>query len=211
MNLSDHLLPSARVHQLIMGAGKTTVIGPLLALLFGTNESLIIQVVPQALLEFSRSVMRECFSSSIFSKSVYTFEFNRLSEINVQLLKKLNYAKVNKNIICTTPTCIKSFFLKLLESMHLLDNQRILQSSKNGEIDEGHSFRGALQRTVFGYSRPKKRILDENERFNLQKQLEIGKEILKIFQFGKLILDEVDLILHPSKSELNWPIGIKLP
>ena len=28
---------------------------------------------------------------------------------------------------------------------------------------------------------------------------------------GVLLLDEVDLILHPLKSELNWPLGQKLP
>ena len=34
--------------------------------------------------------------------------------------------------------------------------------------------------------------------------------ILKMFK-EELFCDEVDLILHPLKSELNWPIGIKLP
>ena len=28
---------------------------------------------------------------------------------------------------------------------------------------------------------------------------------------GILILDEVDLILHPLKSELNWPLGRREP
>ena len=32
-----------------------------------------------------------------------------------------------------------------------------------------------------------------------------------MFNAGKLILDEVDLILHPLKSELNWPLGAKHP
>jgi hypothetical protein len=36
-------------------------------------------------------------------------------------------------------------------------------------------------------------------------------EILKLFKEGVLLLDEVDLILHPLKSELNWPIGEKHP
>ena len=34
-------------------------------------------------------------------------------------------------------------------------------------------------------------------------------EILKLFKEGVLLLDEVDLLLHPLKSELNWPIGDK--
>ncbi len=36
-------------------------------------------------------------------------------------------------------------------------------------------------------------------------------EILKLFKEGVLLLDEVDLLLHPLKSELNWPIGEKHP
>ena len=35
--------------------------------------------------------------------------------------------------------------------------------------------------------------------------------ILKVFRIGTFIIDEVDLILHPLKSELNFPIGRKEP
>ena len=34
---------------------------------------------------------------------------------------------------------------------------------------------------------------------------------IELFRSGVLILDEVDLILHPLKSELNWPCGEKTP
>lgn len=40
----------------IMGAGKTTVIAPLLALMLGDGESLVLSVVPKALLDMSRNV-----------------------------------------------------------------------------------------------------------------------------------------------------------
>ena len=33
--------------------------------------------------------------------------------------------------------------------------------------------------------------------------------ILQLLRDGCLIMDEVDLILHPLKSELNFPIGAK--
>ena len=35
--------------------------------------------------------------------------------------------------------------------------------------------------------------------------------ILKMFESGVLIMDEVDVLLHPLRSELNFPIGDKLP
>jgi hypothetical protein len=56
-----------------MGAGKTTVVGPLLALILGDGKQLVTQVVPQALLDFSRGCMRSIFSSLI-QKPVYTFQ-----------------------------------------------------------------------------------------------------------------------------------------
>jgi len=37
----------------------------------------------------------------------------------------------------------------------------------------------------------------------------IFPRIISIFQSGVLLLDEVDLLLHPLKSELNWPLGVK--
>jgi superfamily II DNA or RNA helicase len=40
--------------QLIMGAGKTTVVCPLIALMLADGARLAMQVVPRALLEFSR-------------------------------------------------------------------------------------------------------------------------------------------------------------
>ena len=49
-------------HQMIMGAGKTTVVGPMLAMLLAGSATLIFNVVPAALLDFSAGVLRERFS-----------------------------------------------------------------------------------------------------------------------------------------------------
>jgi hypothetical protein len=40
-------------------------------------------------------------------------------------------------------------------------------------------------------------------------QAEELAKILELFRNGVMLLDEVDLILHPLKSELNFPIGEK--
>ena len=62
-----HALKSGKsmCHQMIMGAGKTTVVAPLLAMILADGKSLVTQVVPHALLEFSRGVMREKFSAVV--------------------------------------------------------------------------------------------------------------------------------------------------
>jgi hypothetical protein len=50
---------------------------------------------------------------------------------------------------------------------------------------------------------------EQMEIYSCLRQLDPFKSILKIFQEGVLLLDEVDLLLHPLKSELNWPLGNK--
>jgi len=103
------------VKQMIMGQGKTTVVGPLLALMLGDSKSLVcqvcrslkvhvffdkvltsssatrIKVVPPALLEFSRSVMRSTFSS-IMHKRIYTLHCDRASKVDKALFNKLTNA-----------------------------------------------------------------------------------------------------------------------
>jgi hypothetical protein len=81
--------------QMIMGAGKTTVVTPLLALMLADGKSLVTQVVPHALLEFSRSVMREKFAA-VVRKPVFTFTFHRGTAITRDLYLKLIKARDSK-------------------------------------------------------------------------------------------------------------------
>jgi len=162
------------VKQMIMGAGKTTVVGPLLCLILGDGGNLVTQVVPPALLEFSRSVLRTTFSS-IMQKRVYTLECDRASEVNGQICNKLQNAIDASGVLICTPTTVKSFLLKFLEALDVIRD----------EARQGRS--------------PQ----------NVQDALELAR-VLGMFREGVLIMDEVDLILHPLKSELNFPIGPKL-
>lgn len=75
-------------HQMIMGAGKTTVVGPLLAMLLANKSTLIFEVVPPALLDFSAGILRERFSAGL-RKPVFTFSFDRYSTVTPMLLSKL--------------------------------------------------------------------------------------------------------------------------
>lgn len=110
----------AVVSQLIMGAGKTTVILPLLALLLADGSQLIIQVVPATLLTFTRAVLRERFSSFV-SKPIYTFAFDRATIPAPALVDKLRDAERSGGLVCSTPTAIKSFALAFVHLMHQLD------------------------------------------------------------------------------------------
>eukprot|EP00667_Euglena_gracilis_P000067 EG_transcript_67 len=90
-------------HQLIMGHGKTTVVAPMLALMFAQGARLMLQVVPHALVEFSRNVMRERFSAFIH-KPVQTFLFNRGVVVSRALVLKLRQASELGAVVCSNPT-----------------------------------------------------------------------------------------------------------
>jgi hypothetical protein len=97
----------SKVKQMIMGAGKTTVVAPLLALMLADGDSLVLSVVPKALLEMSRKQMRETFST-IMSKRIYTLNFDRGTVITPATHRGLVNAKKNRGVVVATPTTLKS-------------------------------------------------------------------------------------------------------
>lgn len=82
------------------------------------------QVVPHALLDFSRGVMREKFAA-VVRKPVFTFTFSRGTPITRDLYMKLCKARDSKAIICATPTSMKSFMLKFVEMMRHLERSKV--------------------------------------------------------------------------------------
>jgi hypothetical protein len=192
-------------HQMIMGAGKTTVVTPLLALMLADGKSLVMQVVPHALLEFSRSVMREKFAA-VVRKPIFTFTFNRGTSITRDLYLKLCKARDSKAVICATPTSVKSFMLKFIEMIKILEEKKF---GAGRRVAQNNGFFGA-----FSLSAIARRFRDQVEIVETTvepQEVFYCSEILKLFRSGVMLLDEVDLILHPLKSELNWPIGLKDP
>lgn len=193
-------------HQMIMGAGKTTVVAPLLALMLADGKSLVTQVVPHALLDFSRSVMREKFAA-VVRKPIFTFNFNRGTPITKDLYLKLCKARDSRAVICATPTSIKSFMLKFVEMMKVLEEGKFGRGGTRQP--ENNGIFGSLSLSSIA-----RRFRDQSEIVETHVNPEdvfYCTEILKLFRSGVLLLDEVDLILHPLKSELNWPIGMKDP
>ena len=102
----------SKVKQMIMGAGKTTVVAPLLALMLADGNSLVLSVVPNALQEMSRKRMRETFEK-IVQKRIYTLQFDRSKQVTKAILRVLENAARSRGIVVATPTTIKSFFLTL--------------------------------------------------------------------------------------------------
>eukprot|EP00457_Paulinella_chromatophora_P000002 gb/GEZN01000002.1/.p1 GENE.gb/GEZN01000002.1/~~gb/GEZN01000002.1/.p1 ORF type:complete len:6816 (+),score=1425.09 gb/GEZN01000002.1/:114-20561(+) len=166
------------VKQMIMGAGKTTVVAPLLALILADGKSLVLSVVPRALLEMSRKRMRETFAT-IMQKRIYTLNFERSTMVSRSLHQSLENAIRNRGIVVATPTSVKSIMLSFVET---LGNLR--KAKESAAVDGRRLKQLELQAT------------------------ELAK-VLQTFREGVMLLDEVDLILHPLKSELNFPMGEK--
>ena len=166
----------SKVKQMIMGAGKTTVVAPLLALMLADGKSLAMSVVPKALLEMSRTRMRETFST-IMVKRIYTLTMERGTAVGPAMYRTLANAIRNRGIVVTTPVAVKSIALCYIENL--------------GNVAEAKAgrFRGNLT--------------------EVQDRARQLSKILGLFRDGVILLDEVDLILHPLKSELNFPMGEK--
>lgn len=169
-----------------MGSGKTTVIAPLLCLMLADGANLVMQAVPTALLEFSRGITFERFSNPIIRKPVFTFTFDRFTDVSPKIYNNFITAREKKAVVVTTPTAIKAFMLKYVELLHSMDSS--LLSKK--------------YRSVRLASLPKETLL---------KQASVCKQVLTLWGTSYLLMDEVDLILHPLKSELNYPLGQKEP
>ena len=188
----------SRVQQMIMGAGKTTVVGPLLALILANGESLVSQVMPTALLEQTRNIMRSRFST-IITKRVYTFEFSRGIDENLEfiddMLSKLETARKHGSVVCAPPEAIKALLLKFVEYSHSLESVPL-----NDILEDLNTpSREKESRRFYEKIQLRSRISDKLVR------------VIELWRKGVLIMDEVDVLLHPLRSELNFPIGEKAP
>jgi hypothetical protein len=160
----------AAVYQLIMGSGKTTVVAPLMALMLADGQSLVIQAVPNALLEFSRSIMYERFASPIVRKAVFTFSFDRFQTVTPAVYQRLVAARNSRAVVVTTPTSIKAFMLKFIELLHVME--KLVTDPKSLPM---------TTTTQAGY-------------VSLRAQVDVCMKVLGLFSSGCLFMDEVDLI-----------------
>lgn len=106
-------------------------------------------------------------------KRIYTLHFERSSNIDSVLMKKLTNAMNKSAIVVSTPASVKSLLLKLIEAIVIANDP----SDKRAK--------------------------------EIQKQIKAAPPIFDLLKSGYCLIDEVDVVLHPLKSELNFPIGRK--
>jgi hypothetical protein len=104
------------VRQMLMGGGKTTVVGPLLSLLLGELGLLVVQTMPSALLEQSQATLRSTFSS-VVRKRVFTLAVDRSSRVDWKLAERMERARRCRGVVLCAAQSLKSLQLKLLETL----------------------------------------------------------------------------------------------
>eukprot|EP00466_Bigelowiella_natans_P012371 jgi/Bigna1/86051/estExt_fgenesh1_pg.C_70337 len=177
----------AVISQMVMGSGKSSVVSPMISLLLADKKSLVVVMAPDALLVMTRDLLRERFSH-IIKKRILTLSFNRNFSPNFRdsavLVKRLCYkmegVRLQGGVMVTTPESIKSLFLKFVEMLNFLE------MSPSEQTTEGRLRCDAAFKACQEFS-----------------------GVLGMFKDGVIVMDEVDLLLHPLRSELNFPVGQK--
>jgi hypothetical protein len=216
---------------MIMGQGKTTVIAPMLALFLADKTRLVMQVVPGKLLEMSRDVMRQLFSV-VIPKRVYTLSFGRRGGRNLKTIQalrdKLLGARDSGSIVVSSPDAVKSLMLKYIELLASVESvspllavpvadmskslKKTATTKKGGKRRISKSAKKAAKKAANDASGSRKRLLADMARkaTNEGSMADALAEIIRLFgkaERGVALLDEVDMLLHPLRSELNFPIG----
>ncbi|CAE7523504.1 GRDP2, partial [Symbiodinium microadriaticum] len=199
---------------MLMGEGKTTMITPLVVLLLADGTRLVCACMPSALLGMSRAVLAERFSSPVLPRPVLTFDFHRQVVATPNLLAKLNAARKGRAPVIAAPTSVKSVLLRRIE---LLLELRHLQTSRLQQSAETET-QGWLRLPSWlsVASNPDDEIAECPVEFSAQEKVKADEvrvcgEVLDLFHGGVMLLDEVDMLLDPLRSELNWPLGRRLP
>ena len=106
-------------------------------------------------------------------------------------------------VVISTPKAIKSFYLKFIELLHDIDkaNRGAATTLPIAEMKMQ-----AEECVKVNISYRSKCIMDMY--FLIFKPFFF--QVISLWRESSLMLDEVDLILHPLKSELNYPVGMKV-
>jgi len=144
-------------------------------------------------------------------RQVLTFDFERKMgddpDSLAKLWSKLDEARARKSIVCTTAEALKSMFLKYLDLMYSLANASDVILAV--EVDkQGHSSgrRGRNKRAMSSKTLEQAKLLKRRQRSAC-----IIARIMRMWgaeEKGILLMDEVDLLLHPLRSELNFPVRL---
>ena len=188
-----------------MGQGKTTVIAPLLALMIADGHQLVISIVPPHLLPSARAVLREKLAAAL-QRPVYGLSFDRYTPVTSSLLELLRHASALRGVLLTEPATIKSVMLKFVDALVEVRGEVSGADVREAAPSDEAQIMWRLQR-LLGLRRRGRAKARRTRRQDLRVEAEVLASILGLFRRSVALLDEVDVLLHPLRSELNWPQG----
>jgi Protein of unknown function (DUF3638) len=190
--------------QRMMGAGKTEVLGTLLALMKADGEHLSIMVAPRSLYATnaqdikrrSNNLFRQKATTINFSRSHSDFSVNYLAYIKRQLIHTIE----DRNFVILPPESLQSLENRYFEAREQVSTKYAkinkIERRKNNPNDN---------QLKITYEFEIAQIKEEIE--TLEKPIQLLKSILSLIkQKGVITFDEVDAVLQVRK-ELNFPIG----
>jgi hypothetical protein len=132
--------------------------------------------------------------------------FNRFEAVTPALYSKLLKARERRAVVVASPTSIKSFSLKFIEILHNLDaikNEEAAEHAAGSEAGKSSKGGGIAGFLGIGHkAKDRNKMLAERRQFQTELRAQAVEcvKVLQLFREGALLLDEVDLILHPLKS-----------
>ena len=127
--------------------------------------------------------------------------FDRYTSVSRSLLELLRHASALRGVLLLEPSAVKSVMLKFIDS--LVELQGEVEAPTPPPADEvALVFR--LQR-LLGLRRRRRKQALRTRQSELRGCVDTLAQVLDRFRHSVALLDEVDVLLHPLRSELNWP------
>lgn len=115
-----------RVLEMVVGAGKTFVLSPLIAKHNADGKQLSIMMMPEELFPSMSQEIEESLSGT-FRTFVQGFNFDRSQTLTLDRLKwvrrQLNDTIVNKKVLMITPRSIQSLYLMAIETLYQFEKE----------------------------------------------------------------------------------------
>ena len=106
----------------------------------------------------------------------------------------------------TLTASVKACMLKLLELLHLVETGAYSRNLRRHSKRDKVARLLRLQRKPSAARLPQQGVYDKGA---LTAQAAWAVQLLGVWRGAYAVIDEVDLVFHPLRSELNWPLGDK--
>ena len=123
---------------------------------------------------------------------------------------KMLQARSSGGIVVTTPSALKSIVNKYIELLNVV-----------AEVGQKDLLEGDVDEELASLAKQRKKNAAKARKVQRKKDIQMASAtadaIAKVMNLwsererGILLLDEVDMLLHPLRSELNFPVGEKFP